>query len=96
MASRYKNYKCEVHDKFYEVNIYQKDPVNKHHWRATLARPARDIDLANDLNVPSRTWNCIGSFDFRSRNNLALAKELRRIRSPNTDRSRWKNELLGV
>ncbi|KAG8413821.1 hypothetical protein J3458_012312 [Metarhizium acridum] len=41
----YKNYKCEAHDKFYEVNIYQKDPVNKHHWRATLARPARDIDL---------------------------------------------------
>ncbi|KID97445.1 MFS multidrug transporter, partial [Metarhizium majus ARSEF 297] len=41
----YKNYKCEAHDKFYEVNIYQKDPVNKHHWRATLARPARDVDL---------------------------------------------------
>ncbi|KAH6884900.1 hypothetical protein B0T10DRAFT_564325 [Thelonectria olida] len=41
----YKNYKCDVHDRFFEVNIYQKDPVNKHHWRANLARPATSIDL---------------------------------------------------
>ncbi|KAJ4161507.1 uncharacterized protein LMH87_007545 [Akanthomyces muscarius] len=36
---------CQRHDKFFELNIYQKDPVNLHHWRANLARPARDIDL---------------------------------------------------
>ncbi|KAK8055651.1 hypothetical protein PG993_000878 [Apiospora rasikravindrae] len=41
----YKNYKCDTHDRFFEVNIYQKDPVNKHHWRANLARPASSIDL---------------------------------------------------
>ncbi|KAM3556918.1 hypothetical protein ARSEF4850_005306 [Beauveria asiatica] len=41
----YKNFKCEVHNKFFELNVYQKDPVNKHHWRANLARPAREIDL---------------------------------------------------
>ncbi|CAK7220321.1 hypothetical protein SCUCBS95973_004119 [Sporothrix curviconia] len=39
------NYKCSAHDKFFEVNVYQKDPFNKHHWRANLARPASDIDL---------------------------------------------------
>ncbi|KAL1864014.1 hypothetical protein Daus18300_007979 [Diaporthe australafricana] len=41
----YKNYKCDSHNKFFELNLYQKDPVNKHHWRANLARPASDIDL---------------------------------------------------
>ncbi|TPX14569.1 uncharacterized protein E0L32_005261 [Thyridium curvatum] len=41
----YKNFKCEGHNKFFEVNIYQKDPVNQHHWRANLARPASTIDL---------------------------------------------------
>ncbi|PSN70712.1 hypothetical protein BS50DRAFT_659461 [Corynespora cassiicola Philippines] len=41
----YKNYKCDEHNKFFEVNIYQKDPVNKHHWRMNLARPASSIDL---------------------------------------------------
>ncbi|KAJ9144229.1 hypothetical protein NKR23_g6238 [Pleurostoma richardsiae] len=41
----YKNYKCEVDNKFFEVNIYQKDPVNKHHWRVNLARPSGSIDL---------------------------------------------------
>ncbi|KAG7409801.1 hypothetical protein Forpe1208_v011105 [Fusarium oxysporum f. sp. rapae] len=30
-ANTYKNYKCRSHNKFFEVNIYQKDPVNKHH-----------------------------------------------------------------
>lgn len=43
--SSYKNYKCGGHNKFFEVNIYQKDPVNKHHWRANIARPAGSIDL---------------------------------------------------
>jgi hypothetical protein len=35
---------------FFEVNIYQEDPVNKHHWRATIARPATDIDLQQRSN----------------------------------------------
>ncbi|KAH6839463.1 hypothetical protein B0I37DRAFT_449387 [Chaetomium sp. MPI-CAGE-AT-0009] len=42
----YKNFKCQSHDKFFEVNVYQKDPVNKHHWRVNIARPANDIDLS--------------------------------------------------
>ncbi|KAI5918568.1 hypothetical protein F4810DRAFT_569165 [Camillea tinctor] len=41
----YKNFRCGSHDKFFEVNVYQKDPVNKHHWRVNLARPGSDIDL---------------------------------------------------
>ncbi|KAM3558131.1 hypothetical protein MY1884_004151 [Beauveria asiatica] len=44
-VNTYKNFRCQTHDKFFELNIYQKDPVNLHHWRANLARPARDIDL---------------------------------------------------
>lgn len=41
----YKNFRCAEHDKFFEVNLYQKDPMNKHHWRSDLARPATLIDL---------------------------------------------------
>ncbi|KAJ4413865.1 hypothetical protein N0V82_008266 [Gnomoniopsis sp. IMI 355080] len=41
----YKNYKCNTHDKFFEANLYQKDPINMHHWRANVARTATDIDL---------------------------------------------------
>ncbi|KAK4695073.1 hypothetical protein P7C71_g2607, partial [Lecanoromycetidae sp. Uapishka_2] len=41
----FKNFKCTEHNKFFEVNLYQKDPVNKHHWRSDIARPAGDIDL---------------------------------------------------
>ncbi|QYS99362.1 hypothetical protein H0G86_006499 [Trichoderma simmonsii] len=41
----YKNFKCIVHDKFFEVNLYQQNPTNRHHWRANIARPATDIDL---------------------------------------------------
>ena len=44
-AFRYKNFKCEQHNRFFEVNLYQKNPLNTHHWRANLARPSRDIDL---------------------------------------------------
>lgn len=43
--NRYKNFKCPVHNLFFEFNIYKKNPVNKHHWRANIARPAGDIDL---------------------------------------------------
>ncbi|KAJ5902852.1 hypothetical protein N7495_003380 [Penicillium taxi] len=42
---RYKNFKCETHNKFFELNLYQKDPVNKHHWRLNIARPGSEIDL---------------------------------------------------
>ncbi|KAJ4860076.1 hypothetical protein T069G_05064 [Trichoderma breve] len=41
----YKNFKCITHDKFFEVNLYQQNPTNRHHWRANIARPATDIDL---------------------------------------------------
>ncbi|KAF2705053.1 hypothetical protein K504DRAFT_388777 [Pleomassaria siparia CBS 279.74] len=41
----FKNFKCVSHNKFFEVNVYQKDPVNAHHWRANVARPATEIDL---------------------------------------------------
>ncbi|CAO2656612.1 Nn.00g054150.m01.CDS01 [Neocucurbitaria sp. VM-36] len=41
----YKNFKCVAHNKFFEVNVYQKNPVNAHHWRANIARPAGEIDL---------------------------------------------------
>lgn len=42
---RYKNFRCEKHNKFFEINLYQKNPINAHHWRVNLARPSRDIDL---------------------------------------------------
>ncbi|KAI1335764.1 hypothetical protein F5Y15DRAFT_419647 [Xylariaceae sp. FL0016] len=42
----YKNFKCDDHNKFFELNVYQKDPVNKHHWRMNAARPASSIDLS--------------------------------------------------
>jgi hypothetical protein len=58
----YKNYRCDDHNKFYEVNIYQKDPVNRHHWRATLARPARDIDL-NTQTALSHTVSTVPAPD---------------------------------
>ncbi|KAH7205372.1 uncharacterized protein BKA55DRAFT_530727 [Fusarium redolens] len=41
----YKNFRCEYHNKFFEVNLYQKNPTNTHHWRANLARLSREIDL---------------------------------------------------
>jgi hypothetical protein len=42
---RYKNFRCRGHNKFFEVNIYEQNPVNKHHWRVNAARPGADIDL---------------------------------------------------
>ncbi|KAI0437931.1 hypothetical protein F4803DRAFT_536861 [Xylaria telfairii] len=42
----FKNFRCQKHNKFFELNLYQENPVNTHHWRANLGRPARDIDLA--------------------------------------------------
>ncbi|KAK3705619.1 hypothetical protein LTR37_013227 [Vermiconidia calcicola] len=41
----FKNWKCADHNKFFEINLYKKDPVNKHHWRADIDRPASSIDL---------------------------------------------------
>ncbi|KAI8416622.1 hypothetical protein FOFC_02935, partial [Fusarium oxysporum] len=50
-VNTYKLYKCQGHNKFFGVNIYQKDPINKHHWRVHIARPADSIDLlrCNDM-----------------------------------------------
>ncbi|KAJ4372081.1 hypothetical protein N0V83_003854 [Neocucurbitaria cava] len=44
-VNAYKNFKCAVHNKFFEVNVYQKNAINAHHWRANIARPAGEIDL---------------------------------------------------
>ncbi|OTB01877.1 hypothetical protein M426DRAFT_14031 [Hypoxylon sp. CI-4A] len=41
----FKNFRCTPHDKFFEINLYQRNPTNGHHWRSNLARPSRDIDL---------------------------------------------------
>ncbi|KAI1148028.1 hypothetical protein F4825DRAFT_435465 [Nemania diffusa] len=48
----FKNFRCAEHNKFFEVNLYQKDPVNTHHWRANMARPAGDIDLEHAASLP--------------------------------------------
>jgi hypothetical protein len=44
LGIRFKNFRCST-NRFFEVNVYQKDPVNAHHWRADVARPAAGIDL---------------------------------------------------
>eukprot|EP00741_Cyanophora_paradoxa_P001198 tig00000459_g1156.t1 len=44
-VNTFKNFKCAPCDFFYELNLYERDPVNKHHLRADVARPASDIDL---------------------------------------------------
>ncbi|KAK2052353.1 hypothetical protein LY76DRAFT_671431 [Colletotrichum caudatum] len=41
----YKNFRCDIHNKFFEINLYQQNPTNSHHWRYNLSRPSRDIDL---------------------------------------------------
>ena len=46
IANRFKNFKCNMHSRFFEVNIYEKDPVNKHHWRADVDRPAGNAQRA--------------------------------------------------
>ncbi|KAG7146249.1 hypothetical protein HYQ46_004975 [Verticillium longisporum] len=64
-VNSYKNFRCGIHDKFYELNLYQKSPINSHHWRATLARPSRDIDL--HLRFPKEqpvTWTSCGENVF--------------------------------
>ncbi|KAK4206094.1 hypothetical protein QBC37DRAFT_381425 [Rhypophila decipiens] len=45
-VNSYKNFRCTRHNKFFELNLYQKNATNAHHWRSNLARPSRDIDLA--------------------------------------------------
>lgn len=44
-TNSYKNYRCSVHNKFFEINLYTKSAESKHHWRADVARPASNIDL---------------------------------------------------
>lgn len=45
MTNLYKSFKCTVYNRFFELNLYEKDPVNEHHWRTNIARPAGKIDL---------------------------------------------------
>ncbi|RDW56549.1 hypothetical protein BP6252_14099 [Coleophoma cylindrospora] len=42
----YKNYRCEKHNKFFEINLYQKTPANPHHWLTHRTQSSREIDLA--------------------------------------------------
>ncbi|RYP42426.1 hypothetical protein DL768_010347 [Monosporascus sp. mg162] len=42
----YKNFRCGKHNRYFELNLYQKNAINTHHWRVNLARPTKDIDLA--------------------------------------------------
>ncbi|KAI4957781.1 hypothetical protein J4E86_004920 [Alternaria arbusti] len=44
-VNTFKNFKCAAHNKFFEVNVYQKNPVNAHIWRTNIARPAAQTDL---------------------------------------------------
>ncbi|WOO81552.1 uncharacterized protein LOC62_03G005073 [Vanrija pseudolonga] len=39
------NFRCGAHNRFFEVNVYQLDPVNTHHWRSDVAWPGTEIDL---------------------------------------------------
>ena len=78
---RYKNYKCEIHNKFFEVNVYQKDPINRHHWRATLARPARDIDLPpraapGQTNTPNATYTATSTGRETRESNAGLQADM--------------------
>ena len=50
-VNSYKNYKTRgivngrEEELFIEINLYEKDPTQKHHWRSDVARPAAEIDL---------------------------------------------------
>lgn len=44
-VNTHKNFKYTSHNRFLELNLYQKDPVNKHHWRLDVTRPSKEIDL---------------------------------------------------
>ncbi len=43
---RYKNFRREKHNIIFEINLYQKNTINTHHWRINLERSSTDIDLA--------------------------------------------------
>ena len=34
-TNSYKNFKCDAHNKFFEINLYGRCSVSKHHWRAS-------------------------------------------------------------
>lgn len=42
----YKNFKCTVHNKIFEINLYQENPFSKHTWRRNPIRPASTIDIS--------------------------------------------------
>ncbi|KAK4210628.1 hypothetical protein QBC37DRAFT_447851 [Rhypophila decipiens] len=62
-VNSYKNFRCTRHDKFFELNFYQKNATNTHHWRSNLARPSRDIDLAFRKENPTPVSPVITSQD---------------------------------
>ncbi|KAL7905799.1 hypothetical protein GGI35DRAFT_123535 [Trichoderma velutinum] len=69
----YKNFKCIGHDKFFEVNLYQKNPFNTHHWRANIARPATDIDLVH-RQKKEKSAQVIKSEDMKQQDHNADAE----------------------
>lgn len=42
---RYKNFNCAVHNKCFELNTYEEDPINKRRGRANIDGPAAAIDV---------------------------------------------------
>jgi len=32
------------HNRFFEINLNERNTVNRHHWRSNIARPFRQID----------------------------------------------------
>jgi hypothetical protein len=34
------------------VNLYEKHPINKHHWRVNIARPSEEIDRVTKTGDP--------------------------------------------
>ncbi|KAI0098719.1 hypothetical protein GGR51DRAFT_552449 [Nemania sp. FL0031] len=58
----YKNFRCQQHNKFFEINLYQKNALNTHHWRANSARPSKDIDLEfREATVPAASQDRLSS-----------------------------------
>jgi hypothetical protein len=53
------------------LNLYQKDPVNRHHWRANIARPAADIDLDASNGGQVSTQN---DTKFKGRQRITIQK----------------------
>lgn len=43
----YKNFKCEVNNKFFEINLYRENAFSKRTWKRNASRPASQIDIGS-------------------------------------------------